>query len=310
MKKILAYALAAVMAVSGFVALAPVQADAATSPGDKIYREGSKTRNLKVNKTIELEVEKGRNLRDSDLWWSVSSGSSVVKITSSDRSDEDVTIKGLKPGTAKVKCKNKVTGGSLYYTVKVTKSSSSSAANKIYREGNATKNMKVGKSLELEVEKGRNVKDSDLWWTVSSGSSVVKITSSDRSDEDITIKALKAGTAKVKCKNDRTGGSLSYTIKVTKQGAYTISRVGSATKTVEVGDDLDVKVTKGSNLKSSQIQWSIGNTDILRFEDGDKTGTAVEVEAKKTGTTTVTANNLHTGGKIVYTVKVVPDYDD
>ena len=63
-------------------------------------------------------------------------------------------------------------------------------------------------------------------------------------------------------------------------------------------------------LLSDGDHVTLGNTDILRFEDGDKTGTAVEVEAKKTGTTTVTANNLHTGGKIVYTVKVVPDYDD
>jgi hypothetical protein len=215
MKKILAYALAAVMAVSGFGALAPVQADAATSPGDKIYREGNKTRNLKVNKTLELEVEKGRNVKDSDLWWSVSSGSNVVKITSSDRSDEDVTIKGLKAGTAKVRCKNKVTGGSLYYT-----------------------------------------------------------------------------------------------IKVTKLGAYNIAKVGNYTKKVEVGDDLELNVVKGSKLKNSEIKWSVGNTNILRFEDGDKTGTEVEVEARKIGTTKVTVKNLHTGGKIVYTIKVVPEYDD
>lgn len=181
--------------------------------------------------------------------------------------------------------------------------------NKIYREGAKTKNMKVGKTLELEVEKGRNVKDSDLWWSVSSGSSVVKITSSDRSDEDVTIKALKAGTAKVRCKNNKTGGSLYYTVKVTKLGAYKIARVGSATKTVEVGDEIDLNVVKGSKLNNSQIKWSIGNSDLLRFEDGDKTGTNVEVEGKKVGTTKVTAKNTYTGGKIVYTIKVVPDND-
>lgn len=310
MRKFLAYTLAAVMAVSGAAAFAPVEAEAATPASKQIYREGSKTRNMKVGKSIELEVEKGSKVKDSNLWWSVSSGSSVVKITSSDKSDEDITIKALKAGTAKVRCKNKLTGGSLYYTVKVTKGSSTSAADKISREGNSTKNMKVGKSLELEVDKGSRVKDSDLWWSVSSGTSVVKITSSDRSDEDITIKALKAGTAKVRCKNDRTGGSLYYTIKVTKQGTSTISRVGSATKTVELGDDIDVKVTKGSGLSNSDITWSIEDTSILRFEDGVKSGTAVEVEAIKLGTTTVTAKNLHTGGKIVYTIKVVPEYDD
>ena len=34
------------------------------------------------------------------------------------------------------------------------------------------------------------------------------------------------------------------------------------------------------------------------------------VEAKKRGTAKVTAKNLYTGGKLVYTVKIVPDYDD
>lgn len=310
MKKILAYAVAAVMAVTSIGILAPVQADAASNSGNLIYAEGSKTKSVKVNKTLELEVEKGRNVKDSDLWWSVSSGSKYVKITSSDRSDDDITIKGLKAGTAKVRCKNDLTGGSIYYTIKVKKAGSITSADRIYREGKATKNMKVGKSLELEVEKGRNVKDSDLWWSVSSGSSVVKITSTDKSDDDITIKALKVGTAKVKCKNAITGGSIVYTIKVTKLGTYNIYIVGNTTKTVELGDDVELKVTKGDGLQQEDLQWSIEDTSVLRFDEGDSVGTEVEVEGLKLGSTKVTVKNLHTGGSIVYTVKVVPEYDD
>jgi len=310
MKKILAYAVAAVMAVTSFGVLAPVQADAASTPADKISREGSSTKNMKVNKYLELEVDKGDRVRDSDLWWSVSSGTSVVKITSSDKSDEDITIKGLKAGTAKVKCKNKRTGGSLVYTIKVTKAGSISAADKINYVGSKTKNLKVDNSIELDVKKGSAVKDSNLWWSVSSGTSVVKIISSDRSDDDITIKGLKTGTAKVNCKNYKTGGSLVYTIKVTGVGSYKIAKVGSSTKTVELGEDEELKVVKGSGLSQNQIKWSIADTSILGFEDGDNVGSEIEIVGKKLGTTKVTVKNLYTGGSLVYTVKVVPEYDD
>ena len=89
-----------------------------------------------------------------------------------------------------------------------------------------------------------------------------------------------------------------------KSATGLIYRVGSETKTVRVGDDLDLEVRK-SGLKDSQIKWSIADTSILRFDDGESVGDDVEVIARKAGTTKVTAKNLLTGGKIVYTVKVV-----
>ena len=86
-------------------------------------------------------------------------------------------------------------------------------------------------------------------------------------------------------------------------GAKKIGRVGSATKTVYKGGELDLEVRKGTGLRESDIKWSIGNTNILRFDD-DRYDDEVEVRALKAGTTKVTAKNLKTGGKIVYTVKV------
>ena len=87
-------------------------------------------------------------------------------------------------------------------------------------------------------------------------------------------------------------------------GANKIGRVGSATKTVYIGGELDLEVRKGVKMKDSKIKWSIGNTSILRFDDDDRYDDEIEVRALKTGTTKVTAKNLVTGGKIVYTVKV------
>jgi len=78
---------------------------------------------------------------------------------------------------------------------------------------------------------------------------------------------------------------------------------------VEVGDDVELRVKK-NGLKNNQIKWSIADTSILRFEDGDNIGSEVEVSGRRTGTTKVYAKNLVTGGKITYTVTVVPDYDD
>ena len=86
-------------------------------------------------------------------------------------------------------------------------------------------------------------------------------------------------------------------------GAKKIGRVGAATKTVYKGGELDLEVRKGTGLRESDIKWSIGNTNILRFDD-DRYDDEVEVRALKAGTTKVTAKNLKTGGKIVYTVKV------
>ena len=87
-------------------------------------------------------------------------------------------------------------------------------------------------------------------------------------------------------------------------------KVGNTTKTMENDDDLELRVSKGSGLKNSEVVWSIADTSILRFEDGDNKGAEVEVEARRVGTTKVTAKNTRTGGKIVYTIKVVPERDD
>ena len=60
--------------------------------------------------------------------------------------------------------------------------------------------------------------------------------------------------------------------------------VGAATKTVEQGDDIELKVTKGASLSNDQIQWSASNSSALVFENGIKSGTQVEVQALKVGT--------------------------
>ncbi len=179
------------------------------------------------------------------------------------------------------------------------------------RVGPASKSVKVGQEFELEVNHGRGLSDDQIKWTIGNNK-IVKFDDDDRFDDEVELKAIKAGTAKVTANNLETGGKLVYTITVkAKNPGVWIERVGKAKRYIESDDDLELKVRKGAGLKNNQIKWTISNTNLMRFEDGDNIGQEVEVEAKgKTGTVKVTAHNQKTGGKIVYTVKVTYDYDD
>lgn len=300
MKRLLALALATAVAVGSF-GVAPVEAYTDSSLGyNKIARVGSATKSVYKGGELDLEVRKGTGLRESDIKWSVGN-SSILRIDD-DRYDDEVEVKALKSGTTKVTAKNLVTGGKIVYTVNVKASK-----NTISRVGSASRSVKAGNEFELRVKKNGNFSDSNLYWTTSN-SKVVKIADDDRYDDEIELRALKAGTAKITCKNELTGGKLVYNVTV-KKGSGTITRVGNASRTVEVGDDVELNVRK-SGLTNSQIKWSVSDSSILRFEDGDNLGTEVEVSGKRAGTAKVYAKNLVTGGKITYTITVVPDYDD
>jgi len=301
MKRMLALALAAVVAAGS---LAVVPADAYTDSslgGNKIGRVGTATKNVYKGGELDLEVRKGVNLRDRDIKWSIGN-TNILRFDDDDRYDDEIEVKALKTGTTKVTAKNLVTGGKIVYTVKVKAQKQT-----ISRVGNKARNVTVGNELELKVKKNGNFSDNNLSWSTSN-SKVLKIVDDDRYDDEIELRAVKAGTAKVTCKNALTGGKIVYNVTV-KNGNGTISRVGNASRNVEVGDDVELRVKK-NGLKNNQIKWSIADTSILRFEDGDNIGSEVEVEARRTGTTKVHAKNLVTGGKITYTVTVVPDYDD
>lgn len=204
-----------------------------------------------------------------------------------------------------------ITALALALTVFAVPVSAAGGNNWIERVGKAARTVNPGQEFELKVNHGRGLDDDQIKWTISNVN-IVKFDDNDRFDDEIELKAVKAGTAKVTANNQETGGKLVYTItvKAANQGVW-IERVGKATRYVEADDDIELKVRKGAGLKNNQIKWTIGNTNLLRFENGDNLGKEVELEAKgKTGTTKVTAHNLKTGGKIVYTVKITPDYED
>lgn len=301
MKRLLALALAAVVA-TGSLAAVPADAYTDSSLGSKLIgRVGSSTKSVSKGSEFDLEVRKGTKVRENDIKWTIGN-TSVVKFDDDDRYDDEIELKAVGTGTTKVTANNLLTGGKIAYTVTVKNSGKT-----ISRIGNANRTVDEGDEFELEVRKNGGIQDKDLYW-YTSDSDIVRVDDDDRTDEEIELRAVSPGKATITCKNQITGGKVYYYVTV-DEAAKLIYRVGNKTKSVEVGDDLELEVRK-SGLKESQIKWSIDDTELLRFEDGDNYGSEVELEARRTGSTTVTAKNLVTGGEMDYIVKIVPDYDD
>lgn len=300
MKRLVALALAAVVA-TGSLAVAPADAYTDSSLGKYIARIGSSEKSVTKGSDFELEVRKGTKVRENDIKWTIGN-TSVVKFDDDDRYDDEIELRAVGAGTTKVTANNLITGGKIAYTITVKNSSKT-----ISRVGDTYRSVSAGKEFELEVNKHGGIQDKDLYW-YTSDRDIVRIDDDDRTDEEIELRAVSPGKATITCKNQITGGKIHYYVTVKDVGKW-IERIGSSSKTVEVGDDLELEVRK-SGLTESQIKWSIDDTNLLRFEDGENYGSEVELEARRTGTTKVRVKNMHTGGELVYTVKVVPDYDD
>ncbi len=101
-----------------------VSADAGGKP-TKITAKSSKTLTVAQGSTFELKVRmKPGNADDDYLTWSIISGKSVVQFRDSDRNDDDIKLKAIKTGTAKVRCKIRGTNKKVTFTIKVKKASS------------------------------------------------------------------------------------------------------------------------------------------------------------------------------------------
>ena len=300
MKKLLVYITVAAVALSG-VMMMPVEADAALG-AKKIAKVGDLAKTVRTGNEFELEVKKGSKVKDSNLWWSIGN-TSIVKFDDSDRSDDEIELRAVKAGKTKVYCKNKLTGGKIVYTITVKKPTKT-----ISRIGNATRTYNKGTEFELGVKLGGAINQNKVKWTIGN-TAIVGYDDDDRYDNDMEFYAKKAGTTKITAKNLLTGGKIVYTIKVKAPNDYGIYRVGTASRTVELGDDVELKVSKGAALGNDQIVWSIDDPTILSFEDGIQSGPEVEVQGLQVGTAKVTVQNLHSGAKAVFTIKVVPDND-
>ena len=186
---------------------------------------------------------------------------------------------------------------------------------KISRVGKASRSVTVGEEFELKVKVNPGYADDDyLRWKIISGKKIITFDDYDTNDDEADFRALKAGTAKARCyiKGKESSTKIDFTITVKKADAakQKITRVGSKTQYAEAYDDIELEVKKSGGVAESKLEWSIGNTKILRFESKKHTGHEMEFETLKPGTTTVTCKIKGTDKKVTFTVKVLAYYDD
>lgn len=167
----------------------------------------------------------------------------------------------------------------------------------------------AGTVFELKARMTPAKADDDfLYWSVVGTKGIVQL-EKDRDDDDIKIKALRAGTTKIRCQIKGTKKYSVATVTV-KKPTYAFSRVGKATRTIEAGDDFELKVKRSGGLKDNDLKWSIKNRNIVQFDDDDITDDEIELEARRPGTTTVTCYNKKTKKSITFTIRVIRDRDD
>lgn len=176
---------------------------------------------------------------------------------------------------------------------------------KITAVSKQTVSVYAGQEFELKVRMTpKNAEDDYLRWKIISGSKYVRFDDDDRNDDEIELRAIKAGTAKVRCYIKGTSKKVDFTVKV-KKASKKITAATKTTKTVRIGKDFDLEVNKYSGLKDRYLKWSIGNKKIVRFDDDERVGDEVEFKAIKVGKTTVTCTNTKTNQKITFTINVV-----
>ncbi len=180
--------------------------------------------------------------------------------------------------------------------------------------GEKSLTMKAGEEKKLRVlMKPIYANDDFLRWKIVSGKKYVSFDDYDRNDDSIDIVAKKAGTAKVSCYiNGKSSKKVTFTIKVKKSSEKkrTIAAKGSATRYEEVYDDFDLEVRKLAAVSNKYLKWTIADKKIVGFGSSRTKGPEAEFVAKKVGTTKITCTNTRTKEKIVFTVKVVKNYED
>lgn len=83
-----------------------------------IKRVGPKTRTIPVGEDFDLEVRKSSGVSNRHLKWTIKN-TSVVRFDDYDRYGDDMEFRAVSTGKTKIICKNKKTGKSVSFTVKV-----------------------------------------------------------------------------------------------------------------------------------------------------------------------------------------------
>lgn len=208
MKKLLVFMLMFTTLASSTIT---IQADSNIRPR-KVMRIICTDSSVKVGDEFELKAKTSPYEADDDyLRWSIVGKKGIIRFDDTDTNDDEVEFVALKAGTTKVRCslKGKSKKYSKTITIKVKKAAKSK---KISRIGAKSVTVEAGDDFDLEVKKGKGVKERHLKWRIQN-TSIVAFDEDCRGDE-VELNALKAGTTVVTCKNTKTGAVIRYTVKV------------------------------------------------------------------------------------------------
>lgn len=208
-KKITASVLTMSLAI---LAVTPTHADATGPKPRQIAAYSSQSVTVNKGNEFELKVRlKPLNAEDDYLRWSIVSGRNIVKFTDSDLRDDEVDLRAIKTGTAKIRCKIVGTNKKVDFTIKVK---NATATGKLTCVGPKKRSVFVGEEFELEVKKSAGVRESDLRWSIDNPSIVGFEDDEHEADDETDFIARKKGTATITCKDRRSGSSVSFIITV------------------------------------------------------------------------------------------------
>lgn len=157
---------------------------------------------------------------DDDVIWTIEKGTSVIRFADYDRSDDEMEFRALKKGTAKVSCSIKGTDKKVTFTVKVKNPSKNSVSkNSITRVGKKTRTVGLYDDFELKVRRAPGIRERDLTWTIKTPE-LVRFDDDDRYDDEMEFQPLATGTAKITCKHEKTGKTVTFKVKIVKNGSY------------------------------------------------------------------------------------------
>ena len=190
------------------------------------------------------------------------------------------------------------------------------APEKVTKIVSTDKNLTVGEEFKLKATVTPVDADDDgLRWKIVGKKGIVRFDDDDDSDDEVELKAIKAGTTKVRCSIIGKGKKFSKTITLKVKKAKKVKTPKDFKKNVktEVWDDFDLELNNNFKGAPSDLEWSIADSNIVEFKLDDDDEREAEFRAKNVGKTTVTCRNKRTGQKMQFIVEVVPNddaYDD
>ena len=134
-----------------------------------------------------------------------------------------------------------------------------------------------------------NADDDHLYWAIVGTKGIVQFADDDRRDDDIKLKALKAGTTKLRCHIVGTNklDYITITVKNRPSNKPQKLNITLTRKALYTGTTYTLKAAYSpSNANENYLNWAIvGTKGIIEFAETDVRDNDVKIRALKPGTT-------------------------